>query len=57
MKIVESPCVRNCCLDSDNVCLGCFRSINEITGWNAASVEERQMILKRALARSSIAVE
>ncbi|WP_239649575.1 DUF1289 domain-containing protein [Methylocucumis oryzae] len=23
---IDSPCVRNCCLNNDDVCLGCFRS-------------------------------
>ncbi|WP_156302871.1 DUF1289 domain-containing protein, partial [Methylogaea oryzae] len=25
------PCVRNCCLDSTDICLGCFRALAEIT--------------------------
>lgn len=41
------PCVRNCCLDTDDVCLGCFRSLPEITGWNEADEEERHSILER----------
>ncbi|MCF6324053.1 MAG: DUF1289 domain-containing protein [Gammaproteobacteria bacterium] len=57
MEIIESPCVRNCCLDSDDVCMGCFRTIDEITGWHVVSAEERKMILKRALERSNIAVK
>jgi predicted Fe-S protein YdhL (DUF1289 family) len=48
---VESPCVRNCCLDDDDVCLGCFRTLDEITGWNEASDEERHAILERARQR------
>jgi len=42
---VQSPCIRNCCLDEDDICLGCFRSIDEITGWNHASNDERLKIL------------
>ncbi|MBL1261967.1 MAG: DUF1289 domain-containing protein [Thiotrichaceae bacterium] len=57
MKIVESPCVRNCCLGGDDVCMGCFRTIDEITNWNMASAEERKIILKRALGRRDIAVK
>lgn len=30
---VKSPCVRNCCLGEDDICLGCFRTIDEITSW------------------------
>jgi len=28
-----SPCVRNCCLDEKDICLGCYRHLDEITGW------------------------
>jgi len=51
METVESPCVRNCCLDTDDICMGCYRSIDEITGWNAASLEEKNEILVRAQER------
>ena len=44
---IESPCVRNCCLDENDICLGCFRSISEICGWAAATNEERKEILAR----------
>ena len=27
---VPSPCVRNCCLDENDVCMGCGRHIDEI---------------------------
>lgn len=45
--LIPCPCVRNCCLDDNDVCLGCFRNINEITGWNDSSDEEKQAILER----------
>lgn len=48
---VKSPCVRNCCLSEDDVCLGCFRSIEEITGWNEADDVTRHHILCNAAAR------
>lgn len=44
MKI-QSPCIRNCCLNEQDVCLGCYRHINEITGWNQASEERKKSIL------------
>ena len=47
----ESPCVRNCCLDEADVCLGCGRHVQEIIGWGPASAEERRAILERAAAR------
>lgn len=48
---IASPCVRNCCLDDDNVCLGCFRHLDEITHWGAAGDAERQAILAQARTR------
>lgn len=45
---VKSPCVRNCCLDVDDTCLGCFRSLQEILRWRAADNRERTAILSNA---------
>jgi uncharacterized protein len=47
----ESPCVRNCCLDQFDVCLGCGRQLQEILRWHDADAEERAAILDRAQAR------
>ena len=48
---IESPCVRNCCLSSADICMGCGRHIEEILQWHAASSSEREAILMRASAR------
>ncbi len=48
---VASPCVRNCCLDDQDICLGCSRSLAEIVGWGGADDAERHAILKRAQQR------
>ena len=48
MSEVSSPCVRNCCLDEDDVCLGCFRTIEEIIRWGEADDEEKHKILVKA---------
>jgi predicted Fe-S protein YdhL (DUF1289 family) len=45
--IVASPCVRNCCLDERDICLGCYRSITEITGWSVADNHQKNEILRR----------
>jgi predicted Fe-S protein YdhL (DUF1289 family) len=45
---VASPCVRNCCLDDDLNCLGCFRSIEEIKEWGIVDDRRRRMILQNA---------
>ncbi len=48
---VPSPCVRNCCLDGNDLCLGCRRSLAEILSWGEASDEERRAILARCRVR------
>ena len=40
-----SPCVRNCCLDDGNVCLGCGRTLEEILAWHSADTDGRRAIL------------
>lgn len=45
---IPSPCVRNCCLDSHDVCQGCFRALKEITGWHQADSLRRRQILHNA---------
>ena len=34
---VDSPCINQCALNHENVCLGCFRSLDEIAQWGEAS--------------------
>jgi predicted Fe-S protein YdhL (DUF1289 family) len=48
---VASPCVRDCCLDENEVCMGCGRTLQDILQWHAASDEEREAILLAAKAR------
>jgi predicted Fe-S protein YdhL (DUF1289 family) len=47
----SSPCVRNCCLDDSNICLGCFRSLDEITSWTEVNEQTRQDFLTNANSR------
>jgi predicted Fe-S protein YdhL (DUF1289 family) len=46
-----SPCVRNCCLDADDVCMGCHRSLPEICAWHGAPDAEKLEILLRCRER------
>ena len=48
----ESPCIRNCCLDDDLTCLGCFRSLQEIQEWGVVDDNRRRIILQNAKQRS-----
>ncbi|MVF13279.1 DUF1289 domain-containing protein [Ketobacter sp. MCCC 1A13808] len=47
-KSIQSPCVRNCCLNTDDVCLGCGRTLDEIRAWSALSNAERHEVLQRS---------
>lgn len=48
---LASPCVRNCCLDDDNVCMGCGRTLHEIVAWGTASDADKAAILTRSRER------
>jgi uncharacterized protein len=43
---VVSPCVDICRLDPQGLCVGCRRSIEEITEWSRASEARRREILR-----------
>jgi uncharacterized protein len=47
----RSPCIRNCCLDDDDTCLGCFRSLQEIKEWAIVDDHRRRIILQNAKQR------
>jgi predicted Fe-S protein YdhL (DUF1289 family) len=50
---VASPCVDRCCLDDDDVCLGCGRHVREIIEWSGASAERRLAIREAARQRAA----
>lgn len=51
-NMTDSPCIRNCCLDEEDICLGCFRHINEIVAWRSYSREEKKRIITVCIERS-----
>ena len=48
---LEKPCVRNCCLNNDDVCMGCGRTLEEITRWRSVPDSERAEMWKSATER------
>jgi len=44
---VGSPCVEVCELDSDFVCKGCGRTINEILKWSEYTDKQKLAVLDR----------
>jgi predicted Fe-S protein YdhL (DUF1289 family) len=52
--MIESPCVNICTLDArSGICLGCGRTIDEITRWTAMTVAERAGVMRELPARLS----
>lgn len=48
MSNIKKPCIRNCCLNENDVCLGCFRTLNDMRIWYKSSDEEKREMLNLA---------
>lgn len=46
---VLSPCIGLCELGPDGLCVGCFRTGNEIAGWMGFSAVQREYLMKYVL--------
>ncbi|NPU95443.1 MAG: DUF1289 domain-containing protein [Gammaproteobacteria bacterium] len=46
-EVVLSPCVGVCALDDDDVCIGCWRSGEEISRWGYLDNAGKRAILKK----------
>jgi uncharacterized protein len=43
--LIESPCIRVCTLDErGELCLGCFRTLDEIGSWTSLTDPERERV-------------
>jgi len=47
----QSPCISVCLLDDKDICVGCYRSADEITDWFMADAQGKRDILQRARER------
>ena len=45
LPLVESPCIGTCTLGPDDLCIGCFRSADEIASWLSYSSHQRTAIM------------
>ena len=43
---IPSPCIHVCVRDLDDICMGCYRNIDEIRGWYKFSDEEKLQVIK-----------
>ncbi len=52
---VESPCVKLCVIHPEaRLCIGCSRSIEEITGWSRMTSEGRAAIMAELPGRAPL---
>ena len=51
---VASPCISVCVLDANGaVCLGCFRTLDEIAAWSLLGADAKRGVLAELPARRS----
>ena len=48
---IRSPCISVCVLDDNDICMGCFRSAEEVTEWFMADDDEKRRIMERVQQR------
>ena len=48
---IESPCIRQCTLNKEDVCVGCYRTLKEILNWQASTQEQKANIVSKATQR------
>jgi len=52
---VDSPCVKICVMHPDaKLCVGCFRSLEEITEWSSMTAERRQEVMAELADRKGL---
>ncbi len=52
---VSSPCIDVCQLNSQNICTGCYRTIDEITQWRSLNKSKQIEIIEIANQRKKAA--
>lgn len=50
-----SPCVRQCALNENRICVGCGRTADEISSWRSMTVAQKQSCIDSAAARAGLA--
>lgn len=52
---VKSPCVSICALDADDVCIGCYRTGQEISFWGQMTPAQQRDVMVRVEQREQAA--
>lgn len=51
LAAADSPCVRRCTLNDDDICIGCGRTLADIAAWGGMSLAQRIACKQRAAER------
>jgi len=51
--MIKSPCIKHCSLNTNGVCLGCFRTTQEISNWRNMNEEEKTEVCSKIRLRAS----
>lgn len=55
---VDSPCVKLCVIHpAAEICIGCFRTTDEIAGWSAMESETRKALMAELPSREKLIVK
>ena len=49
----QSPCISICTLDEQDMCMGCYRTLDEIVDWTMMSDDEKRVVLANVAERSA----
>lgn len=51
---IKTPCIKVCVIDgTSGLCLGCYRTLNEVAGWARLSPEIRESLMAELPGRRS----
>lgn len=53
-QTVQSPCINICVMHPNTgLCVGCYRTLDEIAAWGSLSIQDRQQIVADLPARKA----
>jgi predicted Fe-S protein YdhL (DUF1289 family) len=54
MNEIQSPCMKICIRDSNDVCFGCRRTGEEVGNWSHYTNEEKKAIIEKTFQRTNV---
>lgn len=49
----QSPCISICTLDDADICMGCYRSLDEIIDWTMMDDSQKGLVLENVERRAA----